>query len=355
MSEENERYAQLAAKLLSQSLPVSTYRGSAIDRDTIVASMVGIIEARSRAKRLLWAGSTLAVAACAALAIFVSTNRVTTPVQSSNDIPVVEKLLGQNHVLIREGVAQTLEKNTLFAIGDRLIIPKDHSFVLAFSDGTKADIAQESELEIGKLGSERRLSLKQGRLNLHVAKLGTKGRFQVITPDSAVEVHGTIFSVAVHNSMIRCNHQITTTQVQVSEGVVSVDHGGSRTYLHAGETWPCDTASSTATPNEDEPNPQAPSLPTIFKKSRSVKPIKIQAPQTEPERRSVTKLNLSNLEEQNDLFQEAMSAERQKDWDTAHRLINRLLQHYPGGPMEESALAERQKIIRELNRQTTPQ
>lgn len=335
MSVENERYAQLAAKVLVQPLREDTPHVTRLDRDTMVASMVGVIEARSRAKRLLRIGSTLALAAGVTFAIYLGTQKTTPPIHNpSNDVPVVAELRGQNHVLIRQGVSQILQKNTPIATGDHLLVPSDSSSVLAFTDGTRAEIGQKSEVEITQLGIQRRLSLEHGRMDLRVAKLGPSGRFQVTTPDSSVEVHGTVFSVAVHNSKIRCGNLTTTTQVQVSEGVVSVEHGGSRVYLHAGEIWPCDATKPAITPGEMEPAPKA---PTHRASSRRTSP----AP---------TPLSFSNLEEQNDLFQEAMSAERRKDWETANHLINSLIRRFPGGALEESARVEQKKILRELNR-----
>jgi TolA-binding protein len=51
------------------------------------------------------------------------------------------------------------------------------------------------------------------------------------------------------------------------------------------------------------------------------------------------------LAEQNDLFSAAMAAERQGQHELALRKLDELVERYPGGPLSESARAQRQRIL----------
>ena len=66
-------------------------------------------------------------------------------------------------------------------------------------------------------------------------------RFIVSTPKTpSVEVHGTVFRVAVVQPSSECREH-TQTRVFVSEGVVAVRVGGRSSYVHPGEHWPADS------------------------------------------------------------------------------------------------------------------
>jgi hypothetical protein len=64
-----------------------------------------------------------------------------------------------------------------------------------------------------------------------------------------------------------------------------------------------------------------------------------------PARGRAKAASVSRLSEQNDLFSAAMAAERQGQHDLALRKLDDLIAHYPGGPLSESARAERQRIL----------
>jgi hypothetical protein len=59
---------------------------------------------------------------------------------------------------------------------------------------------------------------------------------------------------------------------------------------------------------------------------------------------TVPPASVSHLAEQNDLFSAAMAAERRGNSTTALRKLDELIARYPGGPLSESARAERQRI-----------
>ena len=54
---------------------------------------------------------------------------------------------------------------------------------------------------------------------------------------------------------------------------------------------------------------------------------------------------VSHLAEQNDLFSDAMAAERLGQPDTALRKLDRLIERFPESPLGESARAERARIL----------
>jgi TolA-binding protein len=60
---------------------------------------------------------------------------------------------------------------------------------------------------------------------------------------------------------------------------------------------------------------------------------------------SVVPAPASQLSQQNDLMSAAMAAERQGQHDVALRKLNELIIRFPGGPLMESARAQRQRIL----------
>jgi TolA-binding protein len=79
-------------------------------------------------------------------------------------------------------------------------------------------------------GSLGRIALKSGVTAIHVEHLEAGQRFLAILPDGEIEVHGTRFTVTIHE-----HH---TDRVQVTEGVVSLRLDGSaERTLNAGDGW----------------------------------------------------------------------------------------------------------------------
>jgi hypothetical protein len=353
MSAENERYAKLAAKLLISSRAEEVPFRSQINRDALVASMVSTIENKSRNKRIYWIGTTLALAACAIFAIRFGVRSSTfTNKTTSGDVITLQELVGKNRILHRHGGWQPATNNLSLVEGDEIVVPEGASSVLSFPDGTRARIRHQSRVEITQLGSNRRLTLQKGHMDLQVAKLGPLRRFQVTTPDASVEVHGTTFSVSVGKTEGGCGAIQASTFVKVNEGLVSVKYQGGSFLLHEGDVWPCDSTKKvpvdptlesaiTTVPPRPLPSGRSAKLP-----SRDRIEKRTLAPVTSV----VVPPNLSNLKAQNDLFQEALQAERQQDMDHATHLLNTLIERYPGGPLEESARAELLKIRRLDNR-----
>ena len=343
MNGENDRYALQAARVLATKLPTDPPRPSALGRDAMVAQMVKAIEERGRRKKIYIGATVLALAASA---LFIVKATSLGSVEKNGDpalfAPIVEDILGADNLLVRQGSTRTLRGPMALMAGDQLVASRMGGTSLSFADGTRADLARESDVAIVELGKDRRLSLGQGRIDVHVAKLGSERRFQVSTPDTVVEVHGTVFSVFVEKSGISCPGETSKTRVRVSEGVVSVDHGGKRVFLRPGETWPCAETVAPVAPVAIAPTTDTRPAPAA-KRPRA---RAMQAREEDFKRKPTVFVdNISNLAEQNDLFSEAMSAEKRNQREAALEKLGTLLQKFPDGPLGESARAERRKLL----------
>jgi len=162
------------------------------------------------------------------------------------------------------------------------------------------------------------VELKQGLLTCSVPHLHEGQRFSVQTPDARVVVHGTVFSVRVDSNRTHGSQ----TCVEVTDGVVIVQHAGSETALNAGDRWGCGSkASGTAA---GDPVPAPPAVAGISE--RHAVP-----------RSSARPVERSTLGEESRLLQEALAAERVGQRDRAQILINQLLRRYPNSPLASEA------------------
>lgn len=157
------------------------------------------------------------------------------------------------------------------------------------------------------------LKLMRGRAHLQVRKLHGGQRFHVLTPDADVQVRGTEFDVELVDSH---GGAASGTCVRVEEGLVAVVSGGQTHLVAPGQTWGCadrPRASSAA-------GPPGVSLPMAARR--------VAAPHvTSP----------SDLRLQNELFQQALEAERGGRYGVAAGLYRRLLARAPNGPLSAQA------------------
>jgi hypothetical protein len=341
MNGEHDRYARGAARILATRLPSDPPSPSRLGRDALLCQMVKAIEERGRLRKRYLGLGLLALAA-SALLIFKIMGGQGSLTDPSLLAPIVEDIHGGDNLLIRKGASQSLRGPMGLQAGDQLVASRLGGTTLSFADGTRADLARESNVTVAELGEQRRLALGQGRLDVHVAKLGADRRFLVSTPDSVVEVHGTVFSVYVAKSGYACPGETSQTRVRVSEGVVSVDHAGRRIFLHPGDTWPCVEPAASAPPEPVAPDPE----PVVD--APTPRPVPAVRSREEDFKRKPLprKVADSNLAEQNDLFGEALAAEKRGEIKAALRTLDRLLRKFPGGPLDESARAERRKLLR---------
>ena len=156
------------------------------------------------------------------------------------------------------------------------------------------------------------VKLVRGRAHLQVRKLHGGQRFHVLTPDADVQVRGTEFDVELRPG------SVPATCVRVEEGLVAVVAGGRTQLVAAGQTWGCPADAPTAVVARPLP-PPAVALPT-------------------PERHvAAARTTPSDLRLQNELFQQALEAERGGRYADAARLYHRLLARAPHGPLSAQA------------------
>jgi ferric-dicitrate binding protein FerR (iron transport regulator) len=334
-------------------------------RDAVVAAMALAIASHARRKRIAVA-SALTFAAAAGVALAVGLGwRPSTAL-------VVDHVSGQGNVLVHMASTQSLSDLQKLQPGDSVRSGEDGTASFGFANGTKLALTPASDLRIDEVGPTRRFFLFSGGVHARVSKLGRGERFVVDTPDSEVEVHGTVFSVGINPPSASCTGA-ATSKVEVSEGTVWVRSGEQQVVLRAGESWsaPCrrrevfdELPAVPAVPAEPSPagasgpaahDPPAASVRSPGHKSSVSRPAFAPSPieQVAPKTDLVAPVApvapppaaLSRLAEQNDLFSAAMAAERQGQHAAALRRLDELISRFPSGPLSESARGERQRIL----------
>jgi hypothetical protein len=301
------------------------------------------MKARVRRRRILQGGVVLAVAASALLMVRLALFRNSVgPIQATVMAPLIQDLSGRGHVLFRAGAQQPISGPMVLAVGDRIHLADYGGSTLKFADGTRVDMGGGTDMQVGELGARRRILIDHGRLDVRVAKLGEGERFMIASRDSEIEVHGTIFTLEAGQASPACAATPVSTRVRVSEGVVSVRYHGDMVFLHAGDVWPC----SAVTATQAVPAATGPESPSATPDRADARPPRaaVRLPQTRSGHVE------SRLAAQNNLFAEAIAAERKNQRELALRKLNELLRRFPGGPLDESARAERNKILPGLPR-----
>src|SRR6185369_5197770 len=185
----------------------------------------------------------------------------------------------------------------------------------------------------GLVGAAARnqVELKQGYLNCSVPHLLEGQRFSVQTPDARVVVHGTVFSVRVDASRARGSE----TCVEVTDGVVIVQHGDRETALNRGERWGCEASASAHA--EQRPALSAnPGAAASAASASSGQPNDVDEPRAAPRNTGRTPQR-GTLGEERRLLQDALAAERTGQTERAQSLLNQLLARYPSSPLAPEA------------------
>jgi ferric-dicitrate binding protein FerR (iron transport regulator) len=359
MIQAEEKYTRLAARLLTEELSdiPSTQSEACGDtrRDAVVAAMALAIAEQARRRRIA-RGAVVVLALAASIAVVAGVaSRGTTPGKGvgAGAALFVEHETGRGNLLVRAGATQPLLDLAALAAGDAVHSDGHGGATLAMGSGTRVTVAGSSHLRVDELGATRRFSLVAGQLDAQVAKLDQDERFIVSTPDAEVEVRGTAFTVAVEGASGRCRGSVANSSVKVSEGVVSVRSAGGQVFLHPGESWsaPCSngaagqTLEPAAVPGSAPPSPAASAIRPAARRSVVASPAAIPAARSSESSAASEVRPASHLAEQNDLFSGAMAAERQGQPDLALAKLEELLRRYPGGPLGESARAERARLL----------
>lgn len=230
-----------------------------------------------------------------------------------------------------------------------------------------SDVGFEGEPSASDFLHGERADLVLGRVDVQVPHLKRGMTFSVQTPNALVVVHGTHFSVEV----LRPARDVVTN-VDVTEGIVSVRYGGREIFLPAPARW--SSASLNAALPEAEaqpdkmpkrvaplpPSPTSTSVPVAQHAHVTRPATQPSAPLPEPistsadlPAASVTEQvappppdsnaaeRESTLAEQNRLFAAAMSA--RKDGDDANTImyLDALITRFPDSPLAQDARVER--------------
>lgn len=247
-------------------------------------------------------------------------------------------IAGDNPRLLRAGES---------LLGDPGVIETvaDGSAELVTSAGLGLNLGSATRVSLtGLVGiaASNQVKLEQGYLNCSVPHLHEGQRFSVQTPDARVVVHGTVFSVRVDGS----REHGRETCVEVTDGVVIVQHDGSETALNRGDRWGCDANENPAAKLAANPSssaaPAAESAAverdTDVNEHRPGSRVAPRAPQH------------GTLAEESRLLQEALAAERTGQPDRAQSLLNQLLARYPSSPLAPEARRASTRIASSLPR-----
>jgi hypothetical protein len=353
MTDNRDNYSQLAAQLLwtqlrqmrsSQVQPEVSEGG----RDKMVAAMAVAVAARRPRRRMLIADGAFLAVAAAGLLMIKTTSSHKRAATNKDATVVVEGNVGSGNSLVQNAVPKPLLDGTRLVEGDSVQMGPDSHAGLAFADGTRLVLSDAGHLHIDELAMARRFLLRGGHLQAHVAKLGHGERFIVDTPDAEVEVRGTVFEVSVEPAG-DCDGPKARSTVAVDEGAVWVRSGMTQVLLHPGESWtsPCQIAPTSEPDARPATTTEGRSSVRSAKRGLSHRASVLdQVPTTAPApAHTVRAPGSSSLAKQNNLFSEAMAAERKGDHKAALLKLDALIGRFPNGPLLESARTERQRIL----------
>jgi len=332
-------YARLASKVLAPQLrsvaPIAVPTPEA--RAAAIAVVTRAIEARARKRQMVrsamtWA-SAAAVVAVLVGSIVVGLHRarsasIMPAAPIADAVGIVAHSVGNGTSVVVSGAQAPLVEGGELASGSRVVTPPAGRVALTFSTGTKIVLDESTDMTVGGAGSTQSFRLDAGSIDLKVAKLKEKHRFLVDTPDSEVEVRGTQFRVSVVPPDSGCGAGVQT-RVRVTEGVVVVRRAGVEVRVAAGEEWPIGCA---RTPAAESP---------AVRRQHAARSSDGAA----------SSVAMSTLSEQNDLYQKALLAKKRGNATEALDGFDRFLRTYPSGPLAESAMVERMRLLRPINQE----
>ncbi|HYQ41513.1 MAG TPA: FecR domain-containing protein [Polyangiaceae bacterium] len=178
------------------------------------------------------------------------------------------------------------------------------------------------------------VELRRGYLNCSVPHLQEGQRFSVQTPDARVVVHGTVFSVLVDANRARGSE----TCVEVTDGVVIVQHDGSETALNRGDSWGCEAKANADPSGKLAANPDRTATAPGSAAESVPDSASNELHERLPTSRSAPRVpQHGTLAEESRLLQEALRAERTGQSERAQSLLNQLLARYPNSPLSPEA------------------
>jgi len=324
------RYAWLAGRLFVHEGEAEGAPPSLEERGRAIQALAGALSQRARRRKVgRW------VSGCAAAVAVVAATAGATRHVLRRDVPVaaasfparsvqiVAHPLGDGASVVVSGAPAPLADGRQLAEGSHLVTPTNGQATLAFSTGTSVMLGEGTDLTINGDGAMQQLRLAGGWVSLHVAKLATGQRFLVDTSDSEVEVRGTEFRVSLAAPDPACGGG-TPTRVSVTEGVVTVRHGGVESRVAAGEQWPAGCVEAATKVTSGWTGSASP---------RTVSGAAVG----------------STLAERNDLWEQLVTAKQQGNVTLALGTCDRFLARYPSGPLSEDARVEHMRLLRTVS------
>lgn len=182
-------------------------------------------------------------------------------------------------------------------------------------------------------GAWENLVLEEGSLSLEVPSLRPEQRLTVQTAEALVEVRGTAFEVLRSREA-----DAFVTTVRVREGLVQVSAAGANLFLAAGDEWTSRCRSGGCTPASGSVRREATRELDLSSPKRTKK---TQAKELEA---SPEPLVLSELAEQNRLYQSALQAHQTGSDELARSRFETLLARYPSSPLAAGARRELERL-----------
>jgi hypothetical protein len=373
---KGHKLADLAARAVRRARPEAP-PSLPRDRRKLVAAVEGAlrVQARRRVARR-WAVATAGVAVAAGFALFLvmglgmgsfgsrGFRAGSTSVALRSDGAARARTLtvlgdGDEAGAILAGARRVpLQRGMTLEPGIRLVAPASGEVRVGTAEGTSLTLEANTELAVSEAGATQRFALARGAVRAHVARLFAGERFVIDTGDAEIEVHGTVFRVAIDAADGRCGEG-SRTRVSVTEGVVSVRAGGIETRVSPGRDW-MGACSPNASPSASllatrSANP-ARAHAEARAKRRETMALEAPAPatatpSTEAASSAATTVAQSQAQEasklgaQNDLFAAAARARNAGNGAEAARLFAQLVRDFPRSPLVESALVQRMKTL----------
>jgi hypothetical protein len=337
------RYARIAARLFAQD-PTTQVEATDPQRARSIGAIErALVVKKQRRTRRVW-GMVLSAAAALALVGYGGFRELARPASavSRRVISAVVSPSGSGAAIVSGVGTEPLVGTASLTQGGRLIAGNGGGATVHLSTGTELAIQHDTNVEFESAGPVERFYLTQGVLRAKVAKLGGGERFIVRTPDAEVEVHGTVFQVAIVDPVANCASG-ARTRVNVSEGVVEVRSVIGTFHVHPGEAWPADcivAAPAVSAAAHAPPTTRKPPNAIAAERSRNSPEAEDSAARTQSQAKEA-----SSIAQQNELFAEASSAHRQGDDARALSTFEQLMARYPTSPLAESAAVQRMHLL----------
>lgn len=302
-------------------------------------------------ERIFWA------AAAAAIMVFggagYALNHAAAPWAVLDAPANLRQVIGKVVLTLPSGKNRLVAPDTRVVSGEEISTTAQAFASVELGDQTRLDLSAATTIKFEKIErTYNALFLRSGRVDINVPKIAGEARqLRIRTPDVAIDVAGTIFSVEVTE---RDEQSVTT--VKVSRGSLAVSHDGREHVLKSGEQW-TSFPFATAAWRTDGQEPASTSEPSEPPRDVGQKAASSTG-QTQPSQPGTVGLDgklalrppkVSSLARQNQLFELGLRARDSGDDAQAIRWFDRLTHEFPDSPLLPSANTERKLAERRLS------